>query len=326
MKKIISLLLVGVMIFSLSACGDSGKKSDEEKKKAFKATELVVGESHSVEEYADFSLFKIVTTKKVTGSMGDNIYYNNDADGEVYVDLILDLQNTSAENISTDELLELTAEGVNGTEYAAKLYAIETNEGTCVSAYEDITPLTTVRLHCAVSVPETETALQLLLKVENKKFSYDYTLGEMVRNAQTLTVGKEIMADDYAALTLKKVFYTEKLEPTDTSSFYTYYDVDNAENTYLVVNYALTNYQSTDKEADSFASVKARYMDKYEYDGFVVVEDSDKQGFNNFAGIGPLEKGNVFCLIEVPKTVVTNDVELTFVFHGQEYVYTYQAQ
>ncbi len=326
MKKIISLLLAGVMAFSLSACGDSGKKSDGEKKKAFKATELVVGESHSVEEYADFSLFKIVTTKKVTGSMGDNIYYNNDTDGEVYVDLILDLQNTSSENISTDELLELTAEGANGTEYAAKLYAIETNEGTYVSAYEDITPLTTVRLHCAVSVPETEADLQLLLRVQNKKFSYDYTLGEVVRNAQTLTVGKEIMEDDYAAMTLKEVFYTEKLEPADTSSFYTYYDVDNADNTYLVVNYEITSYQSTEKDAESFVAVKAKYMDKYEYEGFVVVEDSDKQGFSSFGQIAPLAKGNTFCLIEVPKTVVTNDVELTLVFHGQEYVYTHQAQ
>ena len=43
------------------------------------------------------------------------------------------------------------------------------------------------------------------------------------------------------------------------------------------------------------------YMDKYHYDGFVVVEDEDGRGFDTYEDITPLSTRHFYYLIEVPK-------------------------
>lgn len=116
--------------------------------------------------------------------------------------------------------------------------------------------------------------------------------------------------------------YTDDLLPSNTSGAYSHYDIDNSSNTYLVAKFDITNYMSSEKDCDTFIGIKALYLDKYTYTGFVVVEDDDGKGFSSYEDISPLSTRHFYYLIEVPKTVVENDVTLTISFNGKEYTYT----
>ena len=140
---------------------------------------------------------------------------------------------------------------------------------------------------------------------------------------EPLTIGQPIEAPDYATLQLQNVVYTDEPLPSDTSSTYTYYEVDNTSSTYLAVYFNITNLQNTAKDADSFVSVKAVYQDKYTYTGFVVTEDTDGRGFRSYADLDPLTERTVILLIEVPKTVTDNPAELDIRFNGTNYSYTF---
>ncbi len=326
-KKILVVIVALIAIVAvMAACGgkestgtESGNKTDISESK--NSTELVLGKLNTVEECAELTLFKITTTEKITASLDDSFYYNNDNPDEIYVDVIFDVKNLGAENVSCEDFMLAKALGAMGTEYSCRLYAVETDNFTGISTFENIAPLGSARLHAAFSVPKTETELELAIIVGNEEFSFTYTVGNIERNATVLKVGDVIEAEDFAYMTFKGIEYTDDLLPSNTSDFYTHYEVDSKDNTYLVVKYDIENFQSTAKDADSFVGVKAVYMGKYTYTGFVVVEDSDKKGFSSYEQIDPLTKRACYCLIEVPKTVSEKEVELEFSFNSQEYTF-----
>ncbi len=324
-KKLFVIVLCLCMIMALAACGGNGGEGGSENgtaKEEAKGTPLVVATKNSVENYADFTLFKIETAKKVTASVGGGIYYENKNSGETYVDMILDITNTSAAAIQSGDIVSVSAKSAAGTEYLCNLYAVETNNATYLSQYESISPLTTVRLHCAVSVPETETALTVKLAVNGSEYTYDYKVNEIVNSAKEIKAGDTVDEADFATMVFKGIEYTDDLLPSNTSGSYRHYEADNSANTYLVVKFDITNYASNEKECDTFAGVKATYMDKYTYTGFVVVEDEDGKGFSSYESISPLVTRHFYYLIEVPKTVAENEVELTISFNGNEYIFT----
>ncbi|MBQ4054897.1 MAG: hypothetical protein IJD17_04220 [Clostridia bacterium] len=339
MKKIFALILAALFCLSLCACGggnsllnqlrnelqnggvqtdDNGRTADT--LPADESRALALGEKNTVADYAEFTLFKVSTTKQVTASIGGGLYYEHDVPGETYVDVVLDWTNTSSETISNRELLVAYATGTG--EYRSCLYAVETDNATDVSQFENVAPLSKIRLHCGISVPETETDVTVVLEIKGQKYTYEYTMGQTASNATPISVGQTVEAADFATMVFNGIEYTDDLMPSNTSGYYTHYPVDDPANTYLVVRFDITNYQTSDRECDTFLGVKAVYMDKYTYVGNVVVEDEDGAGFSGYEDIAPLTTRHFCYLIKVPKTVTENTVALTISFNGQEYTYT----
>lgn len=334
MKKLTALLLTVLFVFTLCACGSGSSFMNQLNDLSntvpnindggqSTTAKLTVGTANSVPGYADFTLFKIYSSKKVTAAMGGGIYYENDETGSTYVDVVLDWTNTSTETITNRDLVSAYAVNASGTEYKSCLYVVETDNYTSVSQFENVAPLSKVRLHCGISVPETETALTVVLDVKGQKYTVDYSMGSVQSNAASLSVGQAVEAADYATMVFNGIEYTDDLMPSNTSGFYTHYPIDDpANNTFLIVKFDITNYQSTDRDCDTFVGVKATYMDKYTYTGSVVVEDEDGEGFSGYEDIAPLSTRHFYYMITVPKSVSAESVVLTVSFNGQEYTYS----
>lgn len=330
MKRTLTLILALLMTVSLAACGGGTTtvvKKEPDNSFADKQEEqpLSLEQKNSVENYIDFTLVKIQTSKKIEAAMSGGLYYENSNTGETYIDVILEVTNTGTEAISSEDVITAIAVNASGSEYTNTLYVVETDSNSNVSQYESIAPLSAVRLHCGISVPENETELTIKLNINGSVYACDYKLGETLANTIPLAVGQSVEDEDYASIQLQSVEYTSDLLPSNTSSYYTHYEVDNADNIYLVTKFDVTNYQGTAKQQDSFVSVKAVYMDKYTYTGFVVVEDTDGEGFGRYESIDPLSTRHLFVLIEVPKVVMDKPAELSITFNGKEYSYTHSA-
>lgn len=319
MKKSLSLLLCGVLCLSLGACGDSDGGG---RRKTSRAETLALAETVTVEDYAAFTLVKVVDTTKITPSLQGSFYYENKTEGNVYVDVVLDWENLCDNPIACDEAAELTAEGSSGAEYQCGFFLLETDGYSDLDQYENIDPLTTARLHCVLDVPAAEERLDITLTAGKKRFALTYTPGDPIRRAEALTPGTAVEEADYATFRFDSVFYTDDLTPSDTDSVYTHYEIDSPDSTYLVVGYDITNLQGNGKLLDSFVGVTAVYRNKYTYTGFTVAEDEDGAGFSSYDEVDPLTTRRLYCLIKVPKSVTADEVTLTLFFRGKEYVYT----
>lgn len=304
-------------VFLITLCSCAGGKSISKQTQT-----LEVGATNTIENIADFTLVKIVSGDKVEATMPDGIYYTNNNSEEQFIDVVLDYTNKTPESIVSNNVAIITAKSSKGTTYQSALYAVETNGNKYVSKYESIAPLATVRLHCAVSVPKTETEFMVYLNFGSDIYSYDYNINSNVSNAVSLLRGGIIDVPDYGRAVFKGTKYTDDLLPANTSSSYNHYQVDNSSNTYLVAEFEVTNLLSSAKKIEEMISAKAIYSGKYTYSGFVVMLSNDARGFDSgFYNIEPLSKRQVYVLIEVPKTVSNTDFQLEVIFNNQEYIY-----
>lgn len=320
MKKLIAILLVLSLCFCVCACE---KEEAEEEKTPQKGRTLTIGETVSVEDYAEFRLRKVQTVTKLTGSKMGFLYYENDNPNDTYVDMIFEWTNTGNEKVESQELLEATALGANDTKYEKCMYAVESADYTDLNQYADINPGAKVRFHCAITVSKSESDLTLKVKIDGKNYTMDYTLGTTVSDAKGIKVGDTLQVPEYAELMLTGVSYADEVLPSDTSGYYSSYKISDSANTYLVVNMDIVSYMSSATSLEDFVDIRATYMDKYQYTGFIIAEDEDGTGFSySFEQILPLTKRSCHYLIEIPKSVTENPATVTFFFAGEEYTYS----
>ncbi len=281
---------------------------------------IEVNKTYEDAEYANFKVMKIMSAEKITGSMGSSISYTP-ADGNVYIDVVMDYTNNTSNTIKCDDLVIFKATKADGTVYDNSSFFVETDNGTSITSYSDVAPLSTVRLHCALSVPKGEGKYSLSLDVNGQMYGYEYTLNQVVNNAKEIKINDVLEDEDIAKAVFKSVKFTTDLLPSNTSGYYNHYPVDNASNTYLAVRFDITNNQTSARDCEEFVNVTATFMEKYTYTGFVVVEDTDGKGFSSYEDIDPLSTRKFYFLIEVPKTVAESNYELTISFAGEEYSY-----
>ena len=320
MKKVFTLLLCLCMLLSLLACG---KQTQQEPKEKIITTELAMDKTFSITDFAEFSIFKIFTTPKITPTMGGFYCFNNDREGETYIDVILEWKNTSGRGLDSSELISFTASNDKGQEYKQVFYTIETANCTDLSQHVDIEPNSTVRLHCALSVPETETTLKLKFKRNKQEFTYTYTLGTTLSVAEPVESDMTITAPNHADFTLVDVMYTDDVLPSNTEGQYYHYTIKDPANTYLVIKFDITNLQGTAVNCDKFVNINVVYQNKYTYTGSVYVENGDGTGFNPGEDLIPLATRHLYYLIEVPKSVTENEANITIAFAEKEYIYTF---
>ena len=313
MKRIISAVLLFVIAISLAGCRTESYDYKE------KPTVLEIGKTHKIEDFAEFTLVKITTSKKIMASMGTG-YYENNNDGKTYVDAVFDVVNIGREVIDSDDFMEVEAVGESGTEYDDVVYAVETNNMSYMSTYEEMIPQTISRFHASISIPETEKELTLEFEIEDKKFTVEYNTAREIKKTIPLDLGDVIGDKTYATAEFLDYKFIDKVMPTNTNGFYNYYEVDNPDSTYLALLFRVTNYQEDEKEIDTFLSSRAMFMGKYRYTGFVVGEE-DESSLTSHAKIKPLSDMKMYCLIEVPKKVLEEEYEVSVMFNKKEYLF-----
>lgn len=324
-KTISSVLIALLLALCLAGCSggnDTNESMNSEEEP--QAPQLVPEEPNSVEDYADFTLFKITTTDEVAATTPSkySVGYYPTKDGNVFVDIVIDFTNKGTDSVKCDEVVSVSAVNAAGTVYNAAVYAAEEDNYSDVSKYVSIAPLETARLHCAISVPETETDLTLTLEIGGTEYTYDYSVGVPAAVERTIAVGDTIEEPDYATMVFTGIEYTDAVMPSNTSGYYRYYSPDDPSNTYLVVKFEITNYMSTAKDIEDFVGVKAVLGGKYNYNGFMVAESADKTSFNSYESIDPLNTKKLFYIVDIPKTVANGELDLTISFAGKEYTFS----
>lgn len=129
-------------------------------------------------------------------------------------------------------------------------------------------------------------------------------------------------------ITIKDIYFGQKIEPPEKPMFYNYYQVKDTNNTYLCIVIDAKNKSNLDLSASNVATLKVKYKDSYTYTSFSAIPDNSL-GFTytNITNIKPLTNNSIYYLAEMPNTISTETdtpIELELKFENQNYYYKYR--
>lgn len=325
MKRMVSCIAVLVLCLCLSACGAQSATPTNGTQQPTTPTvpqtpptPLSLGNAVTVDGVATLALYRVETTQKISASLGDTLYYENNEDGMTYVDVVLDVAELG-DSKKPDTFAKLTGGSDSGKVYAASLYAYESKDGRDMVRNGYMMKNGAYRYHAALVVPDTTKTLDLTLAVGDERFSFAYTVGERVCEVTPLNIGDTVTAQDGTQLTLRGLTYADRVDPSQAGTYYTYYSVDDENTTYLAAVFEVVHTSEEGKAPNALFGATAAYDDGACYTGFFAAEDQNGQGFSTDGMIASGESRLVYCLIEVPKTATQQALTLRIAFDQKEY-------
>ncbi len=299
-----------------SSNGDTAEK-DEDSSKSEKL-EVDLKEKNTVEDIVEYSIKTIDTTSKLEPSNVDGIYtYYKAEDGKTLLHIEMDVKNLSSKDIDINDMMYVTFK-IDSRLYIAQPVLEEEDDFAYTTS---IKQLMTERIHFFTNIPTDlpTDAINLNIKINDEVYEATFDLEEVKPEKSYVEKGDKLKEEDLSEVTIKSIKFTDKVEPSNPSSFYTYYEVKDAANTYLALKINVKNLKGDSLDADRVMNVKLIYDDKYTYDCFSTIEGDGTFNYTNITSIDPLEKAVMYYIFEVPKEVKDGVVELQLNYVGEKY-------
>lgn len=150
------------------------------------------------------------------------------------------------------------------------------------------------------------------------------TAGAAAESEPTVTLGQPFTIPNFAEFTVKKVEFTNRVNPPNPDRYYSYYQVKTEGNIYLDTVVNVKSLLTSGRDADEFAHVTVVYDGRYEYRTFAPVEEPGGGDFDIFSTLEPLKSVVIHFIAEVPKEIATDSkpVKVIISSSGQKFVYT----
>lgn len=296
---------------------------------------LKLGAVNSVAGYTDFALRKVITTDIVACNFNDmshKLYMKPD---KIYVDVVFDWTNVGTTVQLPYEVMTAAAVTPDGTELTGEVLIeapdMEGNPRAALSIFDEMEPQSPQVLHAVFLADSNTESLDMKFSVQNCEFTYEYTLGDIITDAEELKPG-DVLESDMAKLEFIGISYTDELEPVNkgNGSYYSIHvqGVDEAISTLLDAKFRLTSKLDTELDAMYFLYMNAKYGDDFKtyYDSlnyssafYETVGWDGLPGFDSL--VAPDETYEINYLITTLEDNMDRPLALFLEFDGKEYVY-----
>lgn len=141
--------------------------------------------------------------------------------------------------------------------------------------------------------------------------------------AKIIDLNEKMEFPEHAEVVITNVEFTDKVEPSNPEGLYYYYEEKGEGDTFLHITGTFKNLESdtVDVEWDDPVKIQVKYQEKYNYDGFIVIEKSDGSDFDISVLVDPLKEVRFHYLFSVPKEVESSDgaLDLTISYEKNKF-------
>lgn len=284
-----------------------------------------------VEDVVEYKINRVFISDFVESLFKKETYAYTADVGEDFVLIDAEVKNLKSTGAKANDLINLSLT-INEKEYSAYGYIITEHSA---DADKTIPSGETARVYYAVSIPEGEDTGSMTLKAVcgEKTASCEISVSMYEERKESLLLNNEYTDYSTKSITIEKVWFTDRVEPTDYEK-YDYYDYYPAEygKTILAVKMKVKNLGNEPLYLNDIAGIES-YHTQGTSEGFYCMEgvDGTKRTFEEYEellsdkpSIAPQETETVYCLIQVPESVKNGTVELETYLVGTHYYYTVQ--
>lgn len=349
MKKLFALLMAGIMLFSLVACGSTagtehaGTGENTEDAGAIQVDEGLL----NVDVTLAASFFEGMTAEEIQNAAKENGYSNCivNEDGSVtytmskakHQEVLADYKTSIDDTIAgllagenavasfvsieynddfsqVDVYVDAAAYTMWDSLYALTFYMIG-------AYYQSFAGVAADQIDVIVNFIDNDTK-EILDTASYKEYmsnnSMDNTAGDAdagtvnTADTKTLSVQETVTVADSCEFYVDYTDITADVMPPQPGSWYSHYEAENGK-VYIDICVAYKNLATTDRNADEVLSATLIYGGKYQYTGFSMIEEENRSDFtySNITSIAPLSQEYLHYLFEVPAEVETSDGTLT---------------
>lgn len=306
----IAMLFVNLLVLLSVLSGCSSNKSKEVK----------AGEEFVVKDSLSYEVNRLETIKKLEPSIIDGYYtyYEPKDKSNVLLDLVLNVKNESSTKIDLSNYISLTF-NINKKEYEAGL-VIEQDGGKNLSSFGELDPMQSTLVHLFTEISEADIPDEVLceLTVNNETSEFKLSRKALAPTKKYLKYGEVIDQKDLGSVTIIKYSITKKLLPPNTDGVYSYYEVKDKNDSYLVLEVKIRNNSGSSVEPEDLVNCRVTVDNKYEYTGFLVYTEEDGD-LTSYGSISPLKETTGFFLIQIPDEIINKTIEFKLNIFGDNY-------
>lgn len=302
--KIFKLLCTALLTVSLVACGGS------------KANKIKTDGANTIDGYMNYEVLYAQVTDKIEPPIlkGYYTYYKAKSTSNTLVDLVLKVENTSAEEIKLADL--------KGTfTVADKDYqAIKVSEeDTSVSTSKGIASKETKNVHLYAEVDKKTDFtkdIKFVLEANETESELTFVVSNLEKKKDYQKSGYQLK-DDKAEITIDKITIKDQVNPEKPTGVYRYYKPTGSNNTFAALKLSVKNIGTEDLAISKLIGSKA-YIGNSTYPGQTVIQNEAKSSLYEAEQIKPGKTHTVYLLAQVPKADKDKDIEMSVYYAGTE--------
>lgn len=309
-KVIIAAAIVLVLIIGISAVSSIDTS-------ILTAEKIEINKTYKVKDIGEFEILRAYTSDSFVSKENKN-----------HVVFICNFTNRSKDTYALSDESTITAKSKD-TKALYNSYTVGENLNNDGILYPiDAEPNIKTKVYFALEVPETETDLAVSLSFGEEIISFDYTLGEVLREAQIFPVASTFEAENIASVNVTDIAYSNGVFAPSVkwNGAYDGYTVDNEEQSvFLILDTKYMNLSSTNKNISNVVKVEAVYDGQYHYtnDNYLTFTNNNTYvRYSHSESDFPSQTNIRTCmLVEVSKEIIDKEVEITVFIGDEEFVY-----
>lgn len=277
MKKIFRVFLVCLMILTVTACSGGNESSDN-------TTKIKWNKENKFADLISFKIEAIDQSKMITPDVIGVLYtYFEPTDSKnVLLDLTMWVSNITDSQLKLNDEIE-TIFTIDNTEYVASLLASKDN-GESLTSDVSLEPNTSNKVHYYIEVEPEKLDQKIEFSLNTKEEDADkdkqsavlnFELKDVKENYESKNINDVITFDGYSEMTLQAANIAKEVVPASPVGLYTYYKVDDENNSFVDFVTVVKNISGSDIMASTVATVNLLDVNNNLYPATVVYEKDD---------------------------------------------------
>lgn len=273
---------------------------------------------NTIDGYMNYEiLYSQKTTKiepKITGDF--YTYYHPNTTGNVFVDLVMKVENISGKKIAIQDLKGIF--NIEDKDYSAN--QIIEKDDTTLSTSGNIGDKETKTVHMYVEVDaktDLTKDITYTLVANDEEVELSYKISDLKEKKDYQQTGY-VLKDEKAEITLGEFSITDTLNPEKPSMIYQYYKSSDGK-ILVALKVSIKNISNEDLSTDKLVGVKA-IVDGTQYAGGLVAEDENQANIKTNVTIKAGQTHTGYLISEIDQADQTKDIEMS-IYYGGKTVY-----
>lgn len=318
MKRILNIVVVCLMALIISACTAKGKEPEK----------IKLGKENNFKETISYQIETISKTQQIAPDVIGSTYnyYKPFKKENMFIDIVMYITNLKQEELKVKDDL-YGAFIIDETEYVVA-NALVSDNGKTVSDSATIAPQSRAKVHLYAEVDpklldkEIEFKFQTRQEDNEQVASLVFKLDDISKKYKTKNLNDTVVFEEYSEILLKGSTTTKKLGPVKPTGLYTYYEVNDEANSFIVLDTVVKNNSQDALVTSNVATFKLVDENGHEYPANYIYEKNDQSNLSDASTItlNPGDSATVHLLFEVSDDVINGKKSVRISNNGIVYI------